>query len=240
MLIQIKGKHLHYEESGSGNPILFVHGWGGSLKSLYPLYRLAATSSHAYIIDLPGFGESDYPGPDWGIEEYADIVARFIHIMDISPVAYFGHSFGGSIGIYLSANNPQLIHRLVLCDSSYKRDIKKSQPRGLVRAFSRFKVPLLKKIFYKIFYPDSDLLKFPHLEANFRKIVTQDLTPLVEKIPVQTLILWGETDGVTPVAWAYELKEKIAKSQLKVFPNIGHALPLKHPDIVYDELKKFL
>ncbi|HRN70563.1 MAG TPA: alpha/beta hydrolase [Candidatus Woesebacteria bacterium] len=231
---------------GQGKPILFVHGWGGNLYSLHKLALFAAKKYQAILIDLPGFGKSDNPEPEWGVEGYAQLIGNVIKKLDLKKPHYVGHSFGGAIGIYIASHYPRLIDSLILSNSSFKRENKISQSAKLIKMVPkknpilRFIHPYAKSIYYTVFHKGSDLMKYPHLETNFRKIVTQDLTPFTKKIQVPTLILWGEEDTQTPVLWAYELKKNIAKSVMKVFPNVKHNLPLKYPQEVWSEIKSFL
>lgn len=237
MKLDLYGKTINYQISGTGNPFLFVHGWGGNLYSLQALAQLFSTKYMTITIDLPGFGLSDKPDPEWGVGEYAKFLIDFIKKLNLKPVIYFGHSFGGALGIFITANYPNYINKLILSAASYKRNSPKTTK--ISRLFSRLP-PQLKKISYKIFFPYSDLYKVPELEANFRKIVSQDLTSLLPAIKTSTLILWGKADRETPIEHAYELQKAIKNSQLKIFPEIGHNLPLQHPQLVYQEIKKFL
>ncbi len=246
MMVKIGEKRVNFERAGVGKPILFVHGWGGTIASLKPLYLLAAKKYQVFILDLPGFGRSDNPDPSWGVEEYSRLLVDFLKRVGIEKINYFGHSFGGSLGIFLAANYPQAIEKLILCDSSFKRLLKVSQTAKKLKKISQYLPffpkfePQIKRMYYRIFFPDSDLIKFPQLESNFRKIMTQDLTDCLGKINKQTLILWGENDKDTPVELAHELQEKIANSQLKIFPNVGHGLPLDCPNIIFQELRRFI
>jgi pimeloyl-ACP methyl ester carboxylesterase len=101
-------------------------------------------------------------------------------------------------------------------------------------------VPMAKVLYYKMFYPSSDLLKYPRLESNFRKIVTQDLTPDTLKVDTPTLILWGATDTYVQPQDARLLHNNIRGSKLKMFEGKGHGLPLFHPQLVATEIEKFL
>jgi len=102
------------------------------------------------------------------------------------------------------------------------------------------KILPIRKLFYKFFYPSSDVLRFPELESNFRKIVTEDLTPFLPKITIPTLILWGDQDSFVPLEHAYILKAKIKNSKLKIHKGVGHGLPKFKPEWVYMEVKKFI
>ena len=232
----MKEKTVNYLVQGQGQPVVFVHGWGGNMKSLESLAALASARYQTVTLDLPGFGQSDQPDPDWGVKEYTETVISLMKKLKLSNIVYFGHSFGGSLGIYIAANYPGLIKKLILCDSSFKREVKTSP----IARFFRKLPSKLKLFLYRVFFPNSDLAKFPHLEANFRKIILEDLSGYLSKINIPTLILWGEGDRQTPVDGAYELKNKIKNSKLKIYPNIGHNLPIKNPELVYYELAKFI
>ncbi len=242
MIATINNKKLHYEAEGNGKPILFVHGWGGSMKSLYKLHSLAAKKYTSIIIDLPGFGESDNPDPEWGVGEYAQHITTFIKSLNLGPVNYFGHSFGGAVGIYASTHFSGVVDKLILCNSAFKREPKKEKNNKKIVALIKnsYIYPYVKKLYYKIFHPDSDILVAPHLEINFRKIVTEDLTPIIPKISNKTLILWGENDRITPVSWAHELNAKINGSRLKIYTDARHGLPLLKPEAVFEEIELFL
>ncbi len=245
MFVKIDDRKIHYKIMGKGKPILFVHGWGGNLYSLHHLAVIASNQFTSIIVDLPGFGKSDNPNPSWGVDGYADLIGHFIKELDLKKPHYVGHSFGGAIGIYIASHYPRLIDTLILSNSSFKRENKVSQSTKFIKMVSRenpflnFIAPYAKKLYYKLFHKNSDLMKYPHLESNFRKIVTQDLTSLTTKIKLPTLILWGEEDTMTPVLWAYELKKNIPQATLKVFPNVRHNLPLKYPQEVWTEIKSF-
>ncbi len=243
----LSNKNIHYETYGTGQPILFVHGWGGSIKSLRKLAKLASETHKTYIIDLPGFGKSDNPDPSWGVEEYAAVVTAFIAEQKLNNLIYFGHSFGGSLGIYLTAQHQAPVKKLILCASSYKRTGKSSAVAVRINRIVETYLPffshtwkVIKPLLYRIFFPNSDYGKYPHLIPNFRKIVTHDLTPLVNQITVPTLLLWGERDTYTPVALADELEATINGSKKVIFPFKRHNLPIRYPEVVYEKMKPFL
>jgi pimeloyl-ACP methyl ester carboxylesterase len=238
MIKRINGVDLHYEVLGKGSPLFIVHGWGGSSKSLLALGELLSKSHTVVLVDLPGFGESQLPPADWGVQEYALCVKGLIDSFKYKKVDYFGHSFGGSLGIYLAAHTT-LISRLVLCDSSYKRNPKKSKLAMAIKQIVP-QNPHLRMLFYRIFFRNSDLARYPRLEPNFRLIVGQDLSGMVADIEAPTLILWGELDRVTPVELAHELEKNIRNSRLVVVGGARHGLPLRQPEIVAEHVEAFL
>ncbi len=237
MYIEVDGKKVYFKTRGRGAPLVFIHGWGGTIQSLDTLAKLASKKYKTIVFDLPGFGKSDNPEPTWGVVEYSDFVRALLKKLGYSKYSIFGHSFGGSIAIYIAENHPQVIDSLILSGVSFKRE-KKTSP--LAKLFKNIVPPSIKISLYRIFFPKSDLSKYPHLEPNFRKIVTQDLTQNAQNIKAKTLILWGENDTYTPVANAYLLHDLIKGSLLEIYPNRGHGLPLKYPEIVYKKLETFV
>lgn len=251
--VVIKNKRIYYVQEGKGLHTFFiVHGWGGST-GLLDLYNLLKANNQCVMLDLPGFGHSDNPDPDWGIGEYAELVVGFIKKLGLKKIILFGHSFGGAISIYISANYPYLVSKLILSAPSFKRErlgkqLKPETILGRIKNLTKNpfyeklkpRLIIIRKLLYRIFYPGSEVLKYPHLESNFKKIVTQDLSNLLPRIKQRTLIMWGDTDTFVPLSHSYILKARIKNSKLKVYNGIGHGLPKFKPEWVYMEIKKFI
>lgn len=234
-----EGKEIYYDVIGKGSPLLMVHGWGGSRESLRRLAELLSDSHKTILIDLPGFGQSATPPPEWGNREYADVLVGLLDELNIKKTDYFGHSFGGALGIYLSAKTKR-IDKLVLCNSSYKRQEKKSPFARIAKRFFPANNSPVKLMLYRIFFRNSDLARFPHVEQNFRRIVAEDLSPLVDDVKVPTLIIWGEKDTITPLSLGEELHKKIDGSKLVIIPDTRHRLPLQNPELLVAPIKDFV
>ena len=247
MYALIAGKQLRYEVMGSGlpagrqdEPILLVHGWGGSSESLAPLGKLLSKKYKVILLDLPGFGKSDLPDSSWGVEEYTNVLVNLLESLKVKKVTYFGHSFGGGLGIYLAATKPDFVKALILCNSSYKRTTKISVLAKIFHHFFPKNNPPFRRFLYSVLFRSSDISTFPQLEQNFRKIITQDLTDLSKKIKCDTLLIWGEYDQITPARWAKELHNNLPNSILKIIPHTRHSLPLRSPEVVASEMFAFL
>ncbi|MBI1862710.1 alpha/beta hydrolase [Candidatus Microgenomates bacterium] len=239
MTFSYQGKTIAYDVMGKGSPLLMVHGWGGSRESLRRLGELLSGKHKIILVDLPGFGQSDTPPPEWGTPQYAEVLIGLLDELHIKNADYFGHSFGGSLGLYLSVHSKRIDH-LVLCNSSYKRS-------GKVSPFSRIAKHIipgnnspLKMILYRIFFRASDLARYPQVASNHRLIMKQDLSPIVPDVKVPTLILWGAIDTITPLSLGRELHEKIKDSQLVIIPDARHGLPLRQPELLVEPIEKFL
>lgn len=248
MKLSVSGIQVHYKlvgESPEGEqmpPILFLHGWGGTFESLLPLAQEFQKGCSAYLLDLPGFGQSSDPPPDWGIFEYTDFLKAFIDKVGLStPVFVIGHSFGGALALSLAAKYPDMVSKLVVCAPSWRRASPTGR-RGVPRAVSAVlhQFPLVRRVLYKILFPKSDIFQKPKLEENFKKIVRQDLSDIVASVHQNTLILWGKEDSYVPVTDAYLLHEQIAQSILSVFPGMRHDLPIQHSELISPTIHTFL
>lgn len=243
MITEINGKKVGYEVIGEGHPLLLVHGWSGTRNSLRKLAEMLSKDFKCYLIDMPGRGESDNPDPDWGTDEYASHLVSFINTVVKSPTYYIGHSFGGTLGVYLSATT-SLISRLVLSAPSFRREasgnIENSggRLRSIRKLLKRFKG--LRRLYYKVFHPSSEYLKLEHLQSNFVKVTNSDQSDKLKDIKTPTLIVWGVDDIDTPLYQAYMLNREVNGSSLKLFSGYGHELAAYYPEVIYEDIKLFL
>jgi len=238
MNISVSGIQTYYDQFGNTNMpvLLFIHGWGGTHESLSALAYNLQDSFRCYLIDLPGFGKTANPPPTWGVPEYTKFVNDLLISLHLDNVFVFGHSFGGAIALNLVANYPSKINKLIVCAPSWHRqNIVKNNQSSRLRSY-----PLLRKIYYWLFYPDSDLVKYPRLEDNFKLIVSQDLTEVVQKVKLPTLILWGDRDTYVPSSDGQLLHRYIPSSSIHIFADIGHNLPIKFPKLIITPIRTFL
>ena len=106
MIIEIEGVSLHYEEMGEGYPLLLLHGWGGSIGSMAPIWKFFLHKRKVYAIDFPGqSNESSEPKEPWGVPEYAKLVNSFLQKMHIEKPDVIAHSFGGRVAIFMASQN---------------------------------------------------------------------------------------------------------------------------------------
>lgn len=251
MIIRICGKKIEYTKVGNGTEvILLVHGWGGSIKSLSKIQENLGKEYTCISIDLPGFGESDMPEKSWGVDEYGEIVVSFLETLKMDSVTYVGHSFGGALGVHIASKYPKIIKKLILCAPSYQRNIVKekgskhlhtklSQAATKLNKFPNIKT-FVRRIYYKVFFPESELLRFPKLETNFKLIVSKDLTPQAKTIQQKTLILWGTLDKQVPIEQGIDLKNHIKNSEIIIYEKQGHGFPIEIPTQVSTDIKKFI
>jgi pimeloyl-ACP methyl ester carboxylesterase len=115
-VVQRKRARLFYEDTGSGDPpLLFVHGLGVH-EHFRPQIDFFAGGHRVIAPDLPGFGRSDAPPREYGVQAYAEDIAWLCGRLDLHGPVIVGHSLAGAVAVELAATHPHLPSALVLID----------------------------------------------------------------------------------------------------------------------------
>lgn len=236
--IIIHGLSINYFQSVNlekDEAIVFLHGWGSRAVHLCSIFE---NLPNFIAVDLPGFGESELPLASWGVTEYASFLKSLLGKLEIKNPILVGHSFGGSIIIkYLAEGGIAKKAILISASGIRKKSLKILGYRFLAKIFKLiFSLPVLnifkekvKKNFYSAI--DSvDYLEAGKMTESYKKIIQDDLTDILPKIAIPTVLIWGENDKDTPL-WQGELMQrKISKSKLFIIPDAGHFSFIDQPD----------
>lgn len=233
-------------------PILILHGWNLSSAKYKPLQRELENKGYMVLsIDLPSFGKANPLIHPYDIQDYGKYIIDYLNKKNIKKIIIIGHSFGGRIGIYLSLNYSKLIEALILSGTpGLGADLTSKEKIYLFMAKLGkviFSMPILsifadmaRKFMYKLvgsydYYKTSGVLR-----KTFQNIVGYRLEPLLDKINIPTLIIWGQSDKIVPVKVAYGMNKLIKNSRLVIINDSRHGVPWTHPKEFADEVEKFL
>lgn len=218
--------------------IILLHGWGAETKKLEPLGRaLKKLGWQVVLPKLAGF-ENPQPKDVWGIKEYSQyIYDEAKNNFGKKSFFVFGHSFGGGIAIRIAFDNPKHLAGIILCASrgiSRGNSIKRIVFSTLAKTGKVFLLtPQIAENFRKLLYKaarEHDYEKTQGIMREvFKKVISEDLKPLLTHIKVPALILWGEEDRMTPIKDASYIKSKLPKNKLITYKNQGHKLPYEKP-----------
>jgi len=112
------GVRLHYEDAGSGDAMVLVHGWCCDLRFMAPQASHFAKGGRVMSLDLRGHGESDKPRQRYSIEGHADDVAWLCGELGLARPVVVGHSMGGAVALALAAARPELARAIVMLDGA--------------------------------------------------------------------------------------------------------------------------
>lgn len=233
MFIELQGLRVYYDLAGEGDVVTLLHGWGGEAASLKPVFDYLSKGYKVYTFDFPGFGRSEPPKVPWGTEEYGRFVVDLINELKIKKTKIIAHSFGGRVAIWLAANFPQMVDKLVLVDSAgirprrtlkyyIKVTVAKVGKRVLLpHIFGRYSQSLLNGL-YKLVGSKDYQEQTGVMRDTLVKVVNEDLRGLLPKITSPTLLIWGEDDKDVPLYYARIMEREIKDAGLVILKGAGH------------------
>ena len=238
MELIINGQKIYYEQTGRGTPLVLLHGWGTDSRSFAGIIPVLASSFSVYALDFSGFGNSPPPAKAWSVHDYADLVREFLAELLIEKPIIIGHSFGGRIGICLGAQD--IPRKMILTGSA--GIVPKRKPIYYIRVYSYkaakvlFSLPPLRRrresalALWQKRTASSDYNNAQGvMRETFVKVVNKDLQYLMPDIKCPTLLLWGEQDTETPLAYGQKMEKLISGSGLAVIKGAGHYAFLDAP-----------
>jgi pimeloyl-ACP methyl ester carboxylesterase len=250
---------LYYEESGSGTPLILIHGhpfdctmWRPQLNAAFPGFRLLAP-------DLRNFGRTTSPNPaaDW--PTYALDLLAFADALAIDKFFVAGLSMGGQIAIEIAVAAPHRLLGLILCDTFAQLDTPEKKAARLDLAarldregMSGYAADVLPKMLCA-----ATIERNPSLAAELvammqrapaagasaalrARAARRDYLPLLPSLTLPALILVGMYDQFTPVTDAELMHRALPSSTLVVFQDAGHITNMEQPEPFNRDLAIFL
>lgn len=130
--INYRNHKLCYSISGSGTPLILIHGFGEDSRIWEPWIRELSQSYRVITPDLPGSGHSDIMADQKsGLEEYADAIGNVLESEHIDKCIMAGHSMGGYIALSFAERKREmlkglcLVHSTCFADNEEKKEIRK-------------------------------------------------------------------------------------------------------------------
>lgn len=116
--VSIDGLRTYYRVAGSGPAVVLLHGLGSSHLTWDTTIDVLAEHFTVYTLDLPGFGYSDKPAAYASARQEAAFVKRFLAGLGVERATVIGHSMGGAAALWLAAEHPNRVERLVLVNAA--------------------------------------------------------------------------------------------------------------------------
>jgi pimeloyl-ACP methyl ester carboxylesterase len=106
---------LHYSTSGSGEPLVILHGLFGSARNWQSHARQFANHFQVFTVDLRNHGQS-FHADEMNYSVMAEDVAQLLYRLELAACDILGHSMGGKVAMTLALQNPDLVARLIVAD----------------------------------------------------------------------------------------------------------------------------
>ncbi|MGQ0648563.1 MAG: alpha/beta fold hydrolase [Gemmatimonadaceae bacterium] len=258
MLAWINGRQVGYDDVGSGDPIVFLHGFPHRRSLWAPQLGALLDRARCIAPDLRGFGESEAREP-YSMDQYAYDVVELMDHLRIERAVVCGLSMGGYVAFALWRNYAPRIRGLVLMDTrpgadnadsvQKRRDmiamarergsaaVADAMITGMVGKSTREKCPEIVDAVHSMLESAPVSGVIGALEAMIGRI---DSTPTLATIDVPTLIVVGEEDALTPPKESEVMRQAIAESRMEVISGAGHVSNLERSATVNHVLSEFL
>ncbi len=251
------GGPIAWRESGSGAPVLFLHGLGGTRLAWEPQLEQLAGRFRCIAWDMPGYGDSA-PIASLSFRSVVDAVVRLLDTLGLEQVDVVGLSMGGQHAQHLAIAHPSRVRRLVLADTSYRFGADGTDPEAWKRlrldALDAGRTPadIAAAVLDSIVAPGFgepersrlitafSAISSDGLRAAVEMLPTHDVTARLAQIQAPTLVIVGEHDTETPGEYAEYLATHIPDAQLAVVAGAGHLTPSEAPDAFNQLVARFL
>jgi 3-oxoadipate enol-lactonase len=246
-------------ERGSGTPVVFLHGFPLSHAiwdlQLDPL----SLAHHVVVFDMPGYGLARRQPVPVTLREFAERVARAVRERFDAPVVVVGHSFGGYVALEWFRLHPERFAALVLTNTRATPDSPAARALRLATA-ERLKDPSehldVDAVARDMLAPRNGDPAGP-LFARVRNIIENvpsrtiigtlramagrpDLTPILPRVRIPTLVVWGEADRLIPPEQSQAMLATLPSARGVGIPDSGHLPPLEAPETFARSLNEFL
>jgi len=264
------GTEIYYKDLGSGQPIMFHHGWPLSSDDWDTQLMFFVQRGYRVVAhDRRGHGRSSQVADGHDMDHYAADAAAVVEHLDLHDAVHVGHSTGGGeVARYVARHGSGRVAKAVLIGAVPPLMLQTdANPGGLpLEVFDGFRestassrtqffLDLASGPFYGFNRPGAEVSQgviwnwwrqgmMGGAKAHYDGIKAfseTDFTEDLQNILVPTLVMHGDDDQIVPIADSAELSIKLLKDgTLKVYAGLPHGMCTTHADVINADLLTFI
>jgi len=249
--IAIQGIDLQVVRQGTGRPLLLLHGGDGPQAHL-PFFTRLAERFEVIAPTHPGFAGTAIPEHFDTLEDLVYLYLDLLDVLDLHDVILMGMAMGGWAAVEIAVRNTSRLSQIILIDAVGIKPGDRDT-RDIADIFGAPDPEVAKLLFHD-----------PAQASSLGTMTDEQVTRLagdriahamytwepymhnpqlryrLHRIHVPTLLLWGASDGVVPVAYAEAYRQMIPGATLAVIPEAGHLPHIEQPDMVLQQVLAFV
>lgn len=254
---KINGATITYQSTGSGEPLLFIHGIYSSKRQWDQQVAYFKNDYRVITCDLRGHGQSSATDDPYSVALFASDLIALMDELEIKQVLCVGHSFGGLVAQELALSYPERVRGIVLAETMYGLTSTPWDAAAgvmwnvwLPKIFGVENYIEIISYFFGMYTPggaayiQQEAGRHLHNAANQENILMASLTFdsrwRLHQINCPTLLMVGQYPHIPLIAMhTWEMYWRIYGAKLRIIPNAGHLLYWDNPLAFNKEIEKF-
>lgn len=252
---------IHYDEDGSGFPLVFVHGWAMS-GTVWAFQKPLGERFRLITVDLRGHGKSS-TAPGYTFADFTADLAVIFDCLGLDRAALVGWSLGAQVALEAAPLLGDRIAALVLVSGTPRFTAAHGWPHGLPATEARGLGLRLKRScdaalgdFFRRMFAEGELtpdqyqrivreIVIPRpdpeaVQASLATLAGGDHRPLLPAVAAPTLVIHGDRDTICPPGAGRHLADTIPGARFLPLAGVGHAPFLSRPELFNGEVGRFL
>lgn len=221
----LRGFKMYCETYGDGQPVLIIHGNGGSISNFNSNIPYFSKKYKVIIADSRAQGRSDDTGDSLSYEMMADDLSALLDQLHVDSAFVIGWSDGGIDGLLLAMRHPEKVKKLAITGANLQPDTT-AVPQEIWDMVRPEYAKLKTKKFTDMTPQEQNSFKLLRLLCDQPHIPTADL----HAIKCPSLVIGGDHDVIKPLH-TLTIAENIPHSYLWILPNSGHSTPVAYSEL---------
>jgi pimeloyl-ACP methyl ester carboxylesterase len=249
--VSVNGMQMYYEVSGSGEPLIVLHGAYMNIPSMGAIIPRLARTHKVYALELQGHGRTTDIDRPITYQNLADDVAAFMDAVGLQKADVFGYSMGAVAGLQLAIRHPEKVNKLVAASGGY--DVRGWQPefQAVIPQMNVDMLPPMLDQEYRKLAPNPN--GFRELA---RKLIALEKEPMaweadVKALKTPVLIIAGDADVATLEHYVAmfrllgggamgDMGKPLPASRLAILPATSHTAVITQVDLLLAFIEPFL